>query len=121
MSNDPSPLKYMGTQSHETMAMEAALAQRPDRSSEQAADIAAEGTVISDATNWAIDKASADRETKPSKIDLMCGFRLIRARKASRRRARRLPVVLHVQYGRAKVSSVCSPDGAGRPMKCMRC
>ena len=57
MSNDQSPLKYMGTQSHETMAMEAALAQRPERSSEQAADIAAEGTVISDATNWAIDKA----------------------------------------------------------------
>ena len=73
MSNDPSPLKYMGTQSHETMAMEAALAQRAVHSTEQAADqmlgklsdkidatrgdIAAEGTKISDATNWAIDKA----------------------------------------------------------------
>jgi len=69
MSNDPSPLKYMGTQSHETMAMEAALAQRAVHSTEQGADqmlgelsdkidatsgdIAAEGTKISDATNWA--------------------------------------------------------------------
>ena len=57
MSNDPSPLKYMGTQSHETMAMEAAMAQRAVHSTEQAADIAAEGTEISDATHWAIDKA----------------------------------------------------------------
>ena len=28
MSNDQNPLKYMGTQSHETMAMEAAMADR---------------------------------------------------------------------------------------------
>ena len=63
----------MGTQSHETMAMEAALAQRAVHSTEQAADkmlgklsektdatssdMAAEGTKLSDATNWAIDKA----------------------------------------------------------------
>ena len=73
MSNDPNSLKYLGTQSHETMAMEAAMAQRAVHSTEQAADqmlgklsdkidatsgdIAAEGTKISDATNWAIDKA----------------------------------------------------------------
>ena len=38
MSNDPSLLKYMGTQSHETMAMEAALAQRAVHATEQAAD-----------------------------------------------------------------------------------
>jgi ElaB/YqjD/DUF883 family membrane-anchored ribosome-binding protein len=73
MSNDPSPLKYMGTQSHETMAMEAAMADRAIRSAEQAtdqtlgkladkidaasSDLAAEGTKISDATNWAIGKA----------------------------------------------------------------
>ena len=31
MSNHPSPLKYMGTQSHETMAMEAAMAERAAR------------------------------------------------------------------------------------------
>ena len=69
MSNDPSLLKYMGTQSHETMAMEAALAHRAVRSTEQAADqmlgkpsdkidatsgdIGPEGTKLSDATNWA--------------------------------------------------------------------
>ena len=57
MSNDPSPLKYMGTQSHETMAMEAAMAQRAMHSTEQAAGSAAEGTTVSEATNWAIDKA----------------------------------------------------------------
>lgn len=56
MSNDPSLLKYMGTQSHETMAMETAMAKRAVRSTEQAADIT-EGTAISDAANWAIDKA----------------------------------------------------------------
>jgi ElaB/YqjD/DUF883 family membrane-anchored ribosome-binding protein len=63
----------MGTQSHETMAMEAAMAHRAVHSNEQAADqmlgklsdkidaassdIAAEGTKISGATNWAIHKA----------------------------------------------------------------
>ena len=45
MSNPPSPLKYMGTQSHETMAMEAALAARAARSAEQAADTVADGTL----------------------------------------------------------------------------
>ena len=75
MSNDPSPLKYMGTQSQETMAMEAAMAHRAVRSTEQAADqalgklsdkidaassdIAAEGSKISDAASWAMDKAKA--------------------------------------------------------------
>ena len=57
MSNDPSPLKYMGTQSHETMAMEAALARRAARSTEQAADIVADRTAIGGAAPWAIDKA----------------------------------------------------------------
>ena len=57
MSSYPSPLKYMGTQSHETMAMEAAMAQRAARSAERAADIAADGTAIGDATRWATDKA----------------------------------------------------------------
>ena len=57
MSNDPSPLKYMGTQSHETMALEAAMAERAARSAEQAADTAAEGSAVGQATDWAIDKA----------------------------------------------------------------
>ena len=73
MTNHPGPLKYMGTQSHETMAMEAALAQRAVHSTEQAADqmlgkpsdkidatsgdIGPEGTKLSDATNWAMNKA----------------------------------------------------------------
>ena len=46
MTNHPGPLKYMGTQSHETMAMEAALAHRAARSTEQAADIVADRTAI---------------------------------------------------------------------------
>jgi hypothetical protein len=62
----------MGTQSHETMAMEAAMAQRAVHATEQAAatssDIAAEGTKISDATNWAMNKA---KDTFP----LGCGIR----------------------------------------------
>jgi ElaB/YqjD/DUF883 family membrane-anchored ribosome-binding protein len=73
MSNDPSPLKYMSTQSHETMAMEAALARRAGHSTAQAtdqalgklsdkidaasSDIAAEGSKISDAASWVMDKA----------------------------------------------------------------
>ena len=85
MSNDPSPLKYMGTQSHETMAMEAAMAQRAVHSTEQAADqmlgklsdkidatgggIAAEGTKLSDATNWAMNKA---KDTLRSAAGYVC-------------------------------------------------
>ena len=57
MSNDPSALKYMGTQSHETMAMEAAMAERARRSSEPGADVAAERSAVGTATNWALDKA----------------------------------------------------------------
>ena len=73
MSNDRSPLKYMGTQSQETMAMEAALAHRAVHSTKQttdhalrklsgksdaaSSDIAAEGSMISDAASWAMDKA----------------------------------------------------------------
>ena len=69
MTNDPSPLKYMGTQSQETVNMAAALA----RATEQAADptthtvagkiedasssAADAGSRISAAANWAVDKA----------------------------------------------------------------
>lgn len=62
MSNDPSPLEYMGAQSQETVAMEAALAARTaeklaeelDRAS---GDVADAGSRISDAATWAVDKA----------------------------------------------------------------
>jgi len=57
MSNDPSTLKYMGTQSHETMAMEAAMAERAHRSTEQGTDAAAESSAVGKATDWAVDKA----------------------------------------------------------------
>ena len=85
MSNDPSPLKYMGTQSHETMAMDAAMAQRAVHSTGQAAHqmlgklsdkidvtsghIAAEGTKISDATNWVTNKA---KDTLRSAAGYVC-------------------------------------------------
>jgi ElaB/YqjD/DUF883 family membrane-anchored ribosome-binding protein len=52
MSNDPSPLHYMGTQSRETMNMAEALAR--DSGREVAA---AGGSRISDAANWAMGKA----------------------------------------------------------------
>jgi ElaB/YqjD/DUF883 family membrane-anchored ribosome-binding protein len=73
MSNDPSPLKYMGTQSQETVAMEAIMAREAARATEQAADRTAEtladelhkasssvadaGSTISNAASWAVDKA----------------------------------------------------------------
>jgi ElaB/YqjD/DUF883 family membrane-anchored ribosome-binding protein len=72
MSNEPRPLEYMGTQSHETVAMEAALAREAARA-EQATDqifakVADElhkasggdadgGSGIRDAANRAVDKA----------------------------------------------------------------
>ncbi|MGZ5893334.1 MAG: hypothetical protein ACXWJ7_12030 [Caldimonas sp.] len=64
MSNDPSPLKYMGTQSHETVAMGAAMAARAeeavDRTIEKLADAgraANASSGIGDAASWAVDKA----------------------------------------------------------------
>ena len=56
MSNDPSPLKYMGTQSHETMALEAAMAERAARSAEHSAD-PAEDSAVGKAATWAVDRA----------------------------------------------------------------
>ena len=55
MSNDPSPLKYMGTQSHETMALEAAMAERVARSAEHAAE-PPEDSAVGKAASWAVDK-----------------------------------------------------------------
>ena len=69
MSNDPSPLKYMGTQSQETVNMAAALARATEQAAGQTADgragkvdkasssVADAGTRISGAANWAVDKA----------------------------------------------------------------
>ena len=63
MSNHPSPLKYMGTQSHETMAMEAAIAERAARSTEQAAHFIADDIAIGGATPSAIDKPKDKRRS----------------------------------------------------------
>jgi len=73
MSNDPSPLKYMGTQSQETMAVAAATADITARRTEHAADrttgkladeldqassgVADAGSKVSDAANWVAGKA----------------------------------------------------------------
>jgi ElaB/YqjD/DUF883 family membrane-anchored ribosome-binding protein len=51
MSNDPSPLKYMGTQSRETMTMAEAMAL------DSGSDVAAAGSRIGDAASWAMGKA----------------------------------------------------------------
>jgi ElaB/YqjD/DUF883 family membrane-anchored ribosome-binding protein len=74
MSNDPSPLKYMGTQSQETANMAAAMAKDTVHSTERAADqamaklsdkvddassvVAAVGGKISDAASRAVGKAT---------------------------------------------------------------
>lgn len=59
----------MGTQSHETMAMEAAMAERALRSTEPAADIATEGTAISAASNWDIVKAKGGSCSAAGHVD----------------------------------------------------
>jgi ElaB/YqjD/DUF883 family membrane-anchored ribosome-binding protein len=51
MSNDPSPLKYMGTQSRETMALAEAMAH------DSGGDIAATGSAVDRAAGWAMGKA----------------------------------------------------------------
>jgi len=69
MSNDPSALKYMGTQSQETVNMAAALARATEQAADQTADtlagkvdkasssVADAGSRINAAANWAVDKA----------------------------------------------------------------
>ncbi len=57
MSNDPSPLKYMGTQSQETLNLAAARAHDSVRSSERAGDHADAGSKIGEAASWAMGKA----------------------------------------------------------------
>ena len=55
MTHEPSPLKYMGTQSQETVNMAAALAKDSIHSSERA--VADAGSRIGDAASWAMGKA----------------------------------------------------------------
>ena len=58
MSHDPSPLKYMGTQSRETVNMAAALAHEVDRQAGSAVDrVADTGSKVGDAADWALGKA----------------------------------------------------------------
>ena len=71
MSNEPTPLKYMGTQSQETVNLAAAMADDAIRARERAADramgfyddvdvashdAAAAGSRIGDAADWALAK-----------------------------------------------------------------
>lgn len=66
-TTDPSPLKYMGTQSQETVNMAAALARAVDSTESRAGqalgtvsgEIDDTGSKIGDAANWALDKAKA--------------------------------------------------------------
>ncbi len=70
MTNDPSPLKYMGTQSQETVNMAAALAQDDSaRSTSRMADQAADaGSRIGDAAQWAIDKAKSTLQSAAGQV-----------------------------------------------------
>jgi ElaB/YqjD/DUF883 family membrane-anchored ribosome-binding protein len=54
MSNDPSPLKYMGTQSQESVAIEAMAAALVGEGAGPAANA---GSRLGDATGWVVDKA----------------------------------------------------------------
>jgi len=57
MRNVPRPLHYMGTQSQETLALEAARAQHGRACAEEHADGFDAGGKISAATDWVTDKA----------------------------------------------------------------
>ncbi|MGZ5906048.1 MAG: hypothetical protein ACXWKQ_11925 [Reyranella sp.] len=65
MSNDPSPLKYMGTQSQETVNMAAAMAlaaeqakaKLDDAVDDASRDTSAAGRKIGDAASWVLGKA----------------------------------------------------------------
>jgi hypothetical protein len=61
MSTEPSPLKYMGTQSQETVGMAAALALAAERAKERrsyddgyVSDVDRAGSRIADAASWAL-------------------------------------------------------------------
>ena len=64
-TTDPSPLKYMGTQSQETVNMAAALARAVDSTEGRAGEamgvvsgaVDEAGSKVGDAASWALDKA----------------------------------------------------------------
>ena len=65
-TTDPSPLKYMGTQSRETVNMAAALARavespegRADQATGKRAEVDDASSKVGDAANWALGKAKA--------------------------------------------------------------
>jgi ElaB/YqjD/DUF883 family membrane-anchored ribosome-binding protein len=76
MSNDPSPLKYMGTQSQETVNMAAAMAHAlgsAERAADQAMrkvtdDASDAGGKLGKAAGWAIDKAKDTLQSAAEKV-----------------------------------------------------
>lgn len=84
MSNDPSPLKYMATQSQETLNMAAAMAHGSGRSMERAAvqamgtltdesdgagrEVSGAGSKIGVAANWAVGKAKNTLQSAAERV-----------------------------------------------------
>lgn len=84
MSNDPSPLRYMGTQSQETVNMAAAMAKETVHSAERAADqglgkltdkvddassgVATVGSKIGDAASWVAGKATETLQSAAEQV-----------------------------------------------------
>ena len=62
MSNDQSPLEYMGTQSRETMAVAEAMAHDSGR------DVAAGGSKIGEAASWAMGKAKDSLQSAAEQV-----------------------------------------------------
>jgi ElaB/YqjD/DUF883 family membrane-anchored ribosome-binding protein len=75
-TTDPSPLKYMGTQSQETVNMAAALAravESPEGRADQAMGKLADevddaSSKVGDAANWALGKAKATLESAADQV-----------------------------------------------------
>ena len=75
-TTDPSPLKYMGTQSRETVNMAAALARAGESSEGRAEQGMGSSSVgsddasskVGDAANWAMDKAKATLQSAADRV-----------------------------------------------------
>jgi len=75
-TTDPSPLKYMGTQSRETVNMAAALAravESPEGGADQAMgkrahEVDDATSKVGDAANWALGKAKATLESAAAQV-----------------------------------------------------